>query len=199
MKEYTCQLCNKTVKSARLLTLHIYKYHKNISVKQYYDLYLKDKDEGICKQCGNETKFLSISKGYTTFCSRSCANNNKEKQQRAEQTTLKHFGVNHPAQSDVVLNKMAITTYDRYGVYNISQLSSVSQNKSDIMMDNWNKYHDEYINKTISTSLSIYGCESPNQSPLVKKKQQDTCFKHYGVKNCQQSKEIQEKTKKDMH
>lgn len=35
------------------------------------------------------------------------------------------------------------------------------------MLSNWNEHYDEYINKTISTSLSVYGYKSPNQSPEV--------------------------------
>lgn len=180
-KEYRCLICNLSFNSARDFSYHLWTH--NISQKEYYDKYLKTDNDGICQECGNPTEFIKLSKGYRKFCCLSCSNNNKEKQQKSEQTTLKHFGVKHPAQSKIVLDKMSKTTFDNYGVYNISQLSSISQHKSELMLSNWNEHYDEYINKTISTSLSVYGYESPNQCPGVQKKQQDTCFKHYSVRN----------------
>ena len=195
-KEYRCLICNLSFNSARDFSYHLWTH--SISQKEYYDKYLKTENDGICQECGNPTEFIKLSKGYRKFCCLSCSNNNKEKQQKAEQTTLKHFGVKHPAQSKIVLDKMSKTTFDNYGVYNISQLSSVSQHKSELMLSNWNEHYDEYINKTISTSLSVYGYKSPNQSPEVQQKQQETCYKNYGVKNCQQSDIVQERTQQTM-
>lgn len=191
-KEYKCLVCGQSFDSARVFSYHLWTH--NISQKEYYDKYLKSECDGICQECGKKTKFIKLSKGYAKFCSVKCSNKNKDKQQKAEQTTFQHFGVKHPAQSPIVQNKMAQTTFNNYSVYNISQLSTVSQHKSETMLSNWNEYHDEYVEKTKITSLSMYGYESPNQSPIVQKKQQDTCYKNYGVRNCQQSLIIQNQT-----
>ena len=72
-----CQICKKEFKSVQSLIGHITnkKYH-NMSIKNYYNLYIKSKNEDICerKNCNNKTKFHSFSKGYRRFCGYKCSN-----------------------------------------------------------------------------------------------------------------------------
>ena len=57
-KMTTCQICKKEF-TKRGLTYHITHIHK-ITKKDYYDTYLKTENEGLCKYCGNQTKFYKI-------------------------------------------------------------------------------------------------------------------------------------------
>ena len=57
------------------------------------------------------------------------------------------------------------------------------------------KYKDIH-NKIKETSLLKYGCESPNQSEIIKEKKRQSCIDHFGVDNPLRCKEIQEKTYK---
>ena len=66
-----CKICGKEYKSIQPLSKHISSKH-SIEKQQYYDLYLKDLNEGICIICGKSTNFYGMDRGYNTYCSRSC-------------------------------------------------------------------------------------------------------------------------------
>ena len=73
MSKYTCLICNKTYKVYQSLSNHI-KVHK-ITIKEYYDIFIKKKNEEICKNpsCSNITSFLGGWYGYSECCSQKCA------------------------------------------------------------------------------------------------------------------------------
>jgi len=106
-KEIECKICNLKTVSLKALSQHIISH--NITSKSYYDQYLKKENDGICKECKKETKFLSIRKGYQTFCNLKCSNINKDTKnkikkqwnktkvkqanKKREETNLKKYGV----------------------------------------------------------------------------------------------------------
>ncbi len=70
-----CDICNRNFKNSMGLSSHIRQSHK-IKIKDYYDKYLKQKNEGICPICEKQTTFHNIGYGYYKFCSsRICINN----------------------------------------------------------------------------------------------------------------------------
>lgn len=68
----TCHICQKETKSIRSLSKHIRDNHKEISVKEYYDRYLKKDNEGCCVICGKETSFINLGEGYKPTCCHKC-------------------------------------------------------------------------------------------------------------------------------
>jgi len=66
-----CEICNHECKNTKSLVTHIVAKHPEYSTKKYYDSYFKKTGEGICI-CGNETKYINFSNGYSPACSRSC-------------------------------------------------------------------------------------------------------------------------------
>lgn len=76
-KEITCQICNKSFKPLGIPS-HLNRKH-NIGVLEYFNTYMKTENEGICLTCGEATNFVSIVKGYSQYCSKKCANCNKDK------------------------------------------------------------------------------------------------------------------------
>lgn len=73
----TCQECGEVFNgdNRNRVSLAFGKHLKNdhkISQKDYYDKYLRKKDEGICPICGKETVFEKLSKGYRKYCSVKC-------------------------------------------------------------------------------------------------------------------------------
>jgi len=69
MKIIKCQICEKYFNMISLSN-HI-KKHK-ISVKEYYNKFLKKDDEGFCLTCGKETRFEGLKNGYLKSCSIRC-------------------------------------------------------------------------------------------------------------------------------
>lgn len=61
-----CRICNKECDSIIKLSKHITNNHK-IKIKDYYDSYIKQPDEGACKYCNNPTRFCGID-GYKLLC-----------------------------------------------------------------------------------------------------------------------------------
>jgi hypothetical protein len=65
---FTCKVCGKS-------DIHYYNLHiksHNITPKEYYDKYLKQEVEGICRNCGDDTPFVEKGHYYQSYCSPSC-------------------------------------------------------------------------------------------------------------------------------
>ena len=97
----TCQICNYETTNHQAFNSHIVRAHK-IKSKDYYDLYMKKCDEDKCKTCGKTTKFINMWQGYRDFCCNSCMSSNKDIQNKRKQTSLQHYGVEFPHQSQEV-------------------------------------------------------------------------------------------------
>lgn len=67
----TCLICNKNFTKYSALGFHVKMVHK-VEVKKYYDEYLRKDKEGFCKNCGEDSNFESIGKGYKDFCDTNC-------------------------------------------------------------------------------------------------------------------------------
>lgn len=70
-----CKICNfkgSLHGGMNGISRHIRKIH-NISLKEYYDLYFKKENDGICKTCNKETKFIdNFQFKYREYCNQSC-------------------------------------------------------------------------------------------------------------------------------
>lgn len=66
-----CLICNAEFYHTKLKT-HLKEVH-DLSVSEYYLKYLLEMDETPkCLHCGEDSKFLKFSVGYSTYCSKSC-------------------------------------------------------------------------------------------------------------------------------
>lgn len=163
-----CQICGKKYKSFKSIGNHL-KSHK-ISKNEYYDKFLKKDNEGICIGCGNQTNFISLTKGYYNYCSRKCCENN----------------------IIIIINKSNKTKKERYGENYFKDYMVVKsrQTKKD-------RYGDENYNneeKRQETCIERYGANSPLESEIILEKIKNTMIEKYGVDNIQKNKEIKEIT-----
>ena len=122
-----CKCCGRTFNSYTGLWAHLRK--NNLSTKQYYDTYIKKYGEGICKMCGKPTRFNSIPRGYSTYCSNKCINDDpvvkKKMADSARNTFLEKYGVENISQLDEIKEKKEHTFKERYGVSSVFQLPEV--------------------------------------------------------------------------
>jgi hypothetical protein len=80
MNKVICKICCKNNFSSKgSLSKHVTNCH-DISSKQYYDLYIKRENEGICKNCKEETTYCDWSSGYRDCCSKECSSKLKWKE-----------------------------------------------------------------------------------------------------------------------
>lgn len=115
----TCKICQKSFKTLCALAAHLNSAHK-INSKSYYDTYFKNETDDKCIECGKQTKWFNLGKGYRIFCSLKCCNNNKEKLERKQDTikksSMKNYGVKHYTQSEEYKKKRAEACKAKWGV-----------------------------------------------------------------------------------
>lgn len=99
-----CLACSEYFDSTQKLTRHISLIHK-ITKKEYYDIFIKKENEGLCATCGGQTSFIGNS--YKKYCSEECYHKNKqsaehiakrirntnqiEKEKKKQETLLKRY------------------------------------------------------------------------------------------------------------
>ena len=122
MNIYTCQICGSHHKNFRKLSKHIRDNH-TISIKDYYDTYLKKEKEGFCELCESPTKYLYISKGYRKTCGSKCAAIYRRKELKGDAEKFASF------------------------------TKKVSANQTEIWVDRGDKVKKEIFNKISSTNI----------------------------------------------
>lgn len=106
------------------------------------------KEPPTCKECSNHVKWDYTKQQFRTFCSAKCEGQNKEVQQKREQTTLKNHGVLYPATNSTINRKMKNTMLKRYGVEHRNQ-KHMDKKSIDLLNDK------EFMQKSI-TEMSTF-------------------------------------------
>jgi hypothetical protein len=163
--KFVCEICESTCKSLHGLSRHIIKNH---IIKEYYDKFIKEENEGICRceGCKNQTEFRNrLSSPYKEACSELCRL--KLSQFNREKNNLQKYNVKNVRQLPDIKEKIKIkykkTCQERYGVdYYFQSEDSKIKNK-----EKWRQN---------------YNVDNPSKSSEIKKKKEDTFMKHYNVK-----------------
>lgn len=179
-----CEICGKECK---LISTHIIKSHKDISVKEYYDRYLGNPK--LCEECGNTTEFISIALGYKKYCSLHCARVHgakivKEKygytpggygSVEFSNYMEKTYGAKNCQQVKEIREKSKQTTKNHLGV-DYAFLTPEAKEKAKIA-----SHSEEVKQKIIQTSLEKYGVDNPLKSDVVKQKSKQSIFTNYAI------------------
>lgn len=117
---------------------------------------------------------------------------------KAKEMFLKKYGVDNPAKTKEVQDKMRKTTLERYGVEHSSQSVVV---KEKVKKSNLAKYGVEYSfqanevkEKIKQTNLDKYGVDNPSKSDVIKSRIVESNRKNLGVDYPMQSKEVMGKS-----
>jgi len=131
---FVCEECNAIFKTQRLLIFHLKKHGK----RQYFDKYLKDNEEGLCKTCKIPTSFISVSNGYRKWCCKKCYNldtygveyyyQSNDFKKRRKETCLIKYGMEEPLRSEYIKEKGKQTCLKNYGVEHILQSNNFKEN-----------------------------------------------------------------------
>jgi uncharacterized C2H2 Zn-finger protein len=211
---FICEECNKTFKNMQRLSVHIKNEHK---YKKYYDKWLKEKGEGLCKSCGKKTLFISFKKqGYKKTCCSRCMGlynsskltsksiekrkqTNKEKygytafnNKKGKQTKLEKYGNENYNNHE----KYKQTCQEKWGVDNVFQVEEIKEKSKQTCLKNngveYSLQSNEIRGRGKQTKKEKYGNENYNN----REKSKQTCLKNNGVEWCQQNIEIFLKTQK---
>ena len=167
-----CELCKQEVTS---LGKHLSKKHQ-YNNEQYFLEFIGTKKQ--CVNCGKETPWQDITRGYSDYCCRKCSGEYVAKQhvlngfnpsrldyvkEKKKETLKKNYGedVNSPMQIKEIRDKQKETVMERYGVENISQVKEIQDKK-------------------IQTNLERYGTEQFLASDYAKQKSRSTNLEKYG-------------------
>lgn len=192
---YICEECNNKFKNLSSLSKHIKHNHNN--TKNYFDKWILENGENLCKVCGKEAIFFDISKGYKNGCCKKhidlygyeCrkkvllekygVENNFQREDCKEKmklTWLENYGVEHPRKSEKILNKTKQTNLKRYGCEHNFCKNHPSRKK-------WER-----------RLLEEEGITNVFQREDVKEKSKQTLLDRYGVENPLQDIEIFKKS-----
>jgi hypothetical protein len=174
-----CKICGREFKNYLGLMPHLYHIHK-ITTKEYYLKYLGE--QHYC-YCGKETKFITMSKGFRTFCSTKCLANCKEIREKRKQTCRKKYGGDSPSHNIEVKEKKRLTNLKHRGVEHPSQSKEVKEKKKETCQKNFgveNPAQSKIVQERIKqTNLERFGKEFSLQNKEVKEKSKQTCLKIY--------------------
>lgn len=207
---FKCELCGREFVKLKGLARHIIAVH-DISPQEYYDIYMKQDKEGICKNCGKTTYFQNFTLGYSEFCNKACKcefkygkgithpMKSKEVQAKLEATVEKRYGSKNIRSSEYFKNKMKEHFQNKYGTDNPLQAEEV---KEKIKQTNLDRYGAENVfasdygkNKIKETMLDKYGVEHALQDKKLLDKAQSTTLDRFGTLHAAQNDKIKEKMK----
>jgi hypothetical protein len=132
-------------------------------------------------------------KGYCFECAL------KEGLQKSKETSMDHYGVDHPGKHPDIKNQRKETIQKLYGVDHISQSETIKKQKKQKSIEKYGVEHvlqapgiREQIKKT---NLMKYGFENASKNPQVREKMQETVMEKYGITHYMQTNEFKEKCK----
>ena len=181
----------------------------------------KEYDEKICQYCGSTNLVLNKNGIKLSFCENCKDEHYKARNEKSKKTLVERLGVEHPAQSPIILKKMGDTMEKNYGKRNASQIEEFQNKKIKTSQKNWGtdyplqseilipnrvnnwtqlygkngKKYNEYHEKVKNTTIEVLGVENASQSEIIKEKKRNTTKSHLGVEYPAQSIVIQDKIK----
>ena len=169
-----CKICKETFDDLRSLTRHLKNDHK-IDQKSYYDEYLKTENEGICKNCGRETKFRRFDQGYRKYC---CSECQRIGGVRAWRKTMNEkydggYFIGSPEGRKIMRERCL----EHYGTEYIWQAKEIKKKRSETMLKNHGVEHT---------------MQNPELKKIAKEHREATNLKRYGVKHNWSSKALRE-------
>jgi hypothetical protein len=155
-----CKICGKKFETLKGLLSHIGQIHNNeITIEEYYLKFIGEK--GKCKECGKDTRFNNLKKGYSKFCSLKCSNNSIEVQNKRKETCFENSGYEYSSQDPKIKEKKKQTCLENSGYENPSQDPKIKEKRK-------------------KTCLEKTGYEYPMQDPYIKKRSKESILRNNG-------------------
>ena len=110
-----CKVCGYETENRQSFNSHItHKHH--IKSKEYYDMYLKKENDGICPTCGNLTAFRNMWYGYNKHCCTRCIPLDPAVQKQMKETCQEKYSTDYAWQAEETKQKIKQTMLDHFGV-----------------------------------------------------------------------------------
>lgn len=176
-----------------------------------------------CKMCDHVVKWNTQKKVWRIYCSRNCANLDKQAQlEKRSSTNMMKYGCINPMNNPQINTKRQTTMVSNYGVEYSGQSNEITDKRKHTMMEkhnvshNWctgvlrenhyttmiNKYgvkhpiqNKNILDRIKHTNIEKYGVKWTQQNIGIIQKRMDTNIQKYGVKNPLMNKEVYNKSK----
>ena len=162
---YECEECKLECKTLTGLSRHI-KFHS--SKQNYYDKWLKNDKDGLCKICGEKTEFTGFKYFYKNCCSTKCAKIYNVI--KSEEGCMKKYNVKNPNNIKEIVIKRNKTR---------------RKNK---------KLDSDYFSKKIKETLILNKIKDPLYQEKINEKIQSTWLLNYNVDHPMKSNKVKLKT-----
>ena len=175
-------------KSARQKLIENNNELKNYLDNRYEDMH--DYDEIIycilndykaapkCSICGKNIKFKNITEGYRDVLT---CGDLKCRMLVTKQTTLLKYGVDNPAKSKEIYEKIKHTNLQKYGVDNPAKAKSIKEKIHNTISSRTQEQKDSIKTKIKNTMLERYGVTNNLHIPEVEQKIKQKYQEKYGV------------------
>lgn len=188
-----CEMCNREFKNSRTLGIHISTTHK-MSKQEYYNKFLRKDDEGFCLECGKETDFVSLVKGYRIFCSRKCLNGSQYHIKHCTETYTKNY-INNEENRKELNKRTKNTCLERYNGIGLAS-QELTKKYNETMLLKYGHINPSQVKeiqeKTKQTNIKKYGAENVYASDLIIQKIKETNLERYSETSWAKSKEGRE-------
>lgn len=149
-------------------------FTNEIPIKEQIFLLLNDFKQKPKCSCGNFTKFLSITAGYSKGCSPKCPDTTVNANKKRKKTLKELYGSSNLNEIETVNQKRIAAYQKKYGVDNPFKSTQIKE-------------------KIKKNNKLKYGFDNPIQSEIIKEKIAKTMTEKYGVDNYFKSNVAQEK------
>ena len=144
-------------------------------------------------ECGEKTRFISFSKGYSKYCGYKCSSNSKYVRDKYKKTCNDKYGYNNPSKSLDIKKKKENTFLEKYGVKSYLQTESVKS----IIREKYNVdnvFESDIIKDKIrKTNLVKYGVEFSILNKEIKEKSIEKIRERYGFDSFSKTDEFKER------
>lgn len=165
---------------------------------------------GLCKTCGERTKFLGFSRGYRPYCNSKCMGKNQDFWQKHKETSFKKYGCEFPSQSKEIQEKIKRTNIEKYGCEYTTQSKSMIEKTQETKMkkygnptynnpqkisETWLQKDDleEIIKQREETYKNKTGYNNPFSNPEIIEKIKKKNLNTYGYEIASKNEDVQKK------
>lgn len=161
-----CVICNKHFVSLKVLYRHATSTHTLLDKISIYES-LHGEVEHLCKICGKESTFISVSKGYSETCSKECADILYRRNHAAGMTKVDYTQMDWKS----IVEKREQTNLERTGYTNPLKNPAIRQKGRETMLEETGYDHPMHnpsiVEQRKENYIKEHGVDNPWKNPLV--------------------------------
>ncbi len=135
--------------------------------------------------CGNETKYISYTKGYTIRCSRKCMYNDELVKEKRKRTNIEKYGVSSFTKTKEYIEKTKKTNIEKYGVEFYLNSKDKIEKTIKYNMEKYGVDHHmkstEFMSAFKQMNIDKFGVDNVSKLDTVKEKKKLTFQNNYGL------------------